>query len=182
MKLIVLDRDGVINSDSDEFIRNPDQWEPIPGSLEAIAKLTHAGFLVTVATNQSGLARDLFDITTLNAIHEKMYQAVSKVGGHIDAIFYCPHGPDDNCNCRKPLPGLMLQIAKRFSTSMEGVPAIGDSIRDLQAAEMVGASPILVRTGKGAGSEACLADYFDHDIATFDNLADAVPYVLQSFA
>jgi D-glycero-D-manno-heptose 1,7-bisphosphate phosphatase len=135
---------------------------------------------VVIASNQSGLARGLFDVTTLNAIHDKMHQAVSKAGGHIDGIFYCPHGPDDNCNCRKPLLGLMLQIGKRFSTTLEHVPTIGDSIRDLQAAEMAGATPILVRTGKGANSEKQLAEYFDYDVPVYEDLAEAVMHLLNN--
>lgn len=149
MRLVILDRDGVINEDSDEFIKSPDEWKPLPGSLEAIAQLSNAGWRVVVATNQSGLSRKLFDIDNLHAIHAKMHSMVNEYGGVIDAIFFCPHGPKDNCDCRKPKPGMLQQIAQRLRINLTGVPVIGDSLRDLQAAQAVGAQPILVRTGKG---------------------------------
>ncbi|MBS1216890.1 MAG: D-glycero-beta-D-manno-heptose,7-bisphosphate 7-phosphatase [Proteobacteria bacterium] len=149
MKLIILDRDGVINHDSASYIKSPDEWKPIAGSLEAIALLNQAGYRVLVATNQSGIGRGLFDMATLNAIHDKMHRALGLVGGRIDGIFYCPHAQDDGCNCRKPKTGLFEEIAHRFSVSLEGVPVIGDALRDLQAAASVGAQPILVLTGKG---------------------------------
>ena len=149
MKLVVLDRDGVINLDSDQYIKSPDEWKPIAGSLEAIARFTQAGFHVVVATNQSGMGRGLFDMATLNATHEKMHKAVSELGGRIDAVFFCPHAQDAGCACRKPKPGMLLEIAERFNISLAGVPAIGDSLRDLQAASAAGARPILVLTGKG---------------------------------
>ena len=148
-KLIVLDRDGVINHDSDQFIKSPDEWRPIPGSLEAIARLNHAGYRVVVATNQSGIGRGLFDMATLNAIHEKMHKALSHVGGRLDAIFFCPHTADARCDCRKPKPAMLEETGRRFNVDMAGVPAIGDSPRDLMAAAGVGAKPILVLTGKG---------------------------------
>jgi len=149
MKLIILDRDGVINYDSDAFIKSPDEWIPIPGSLEAIARLNQAGYRVVVATNQSGIARGLLDILTLNAIHQKMHKTAQQVGAHIDAVFFCPHAADDNCDCRKPKPGMLQQIGKRFNASLKGVPAIGDSLRDLQAGFVLGCVPYLVLTGKG---------------------------------
>jgi len=149
MKLVILDRDGVINADSDQYIKSPEEWTPIPGSLEAIARLTQAGFRVVVATNQSGLGRGLFDMATLNAIHNKMHKAVNQLGGRIDAVFFCPHAQDAGCSCRKPQPGMLLEIAERFKLVLAGVPAIGDSLRDLQAASAAGARPILVLTGKG---------------------------------
>ncbi len=149
MKLVILDRDGVINQDSDRFIKNPDEWRPIVGSLEAIAKLTQSGYRVIVATNQSGIGRGLFDMSTLNAIHEKMHRAVHQAGGRIDAIFYCPHAADSTCECRKPKPGMLKEIGLRFHTTLVGVPVVGDSLRDLEAAASVGAQPILVETGKG---------------------------------
>ena len=154
MKLIILDRDGVINFDSDEFIKSPDEWKPIPGSLEAIARLTQLGYHVVVATNQSGVGRGLFDMDTLNAIHEKMSKSVSQVGGRIDAVFFCPHTNGDNCACRKPKPGMLVDIANRFNTDPEGIPVVGDALRDLQAAAAVGAQPILVLTGKGKKTQA----------------------------
>lgn len=149
MKLVILDRDGVINHDSDNFIKTPDEWLPIPGSLEAIARLNHAGYQVILATNQSGVGRGLFEVSTLNAIHDRMHRALAQIGGRIDAIFFCPHAQEANCNCRKPKPGLLEEIARRFSVDLKGVPSVGDSLRDLQASVAVGAAPILVLTGKG---------------------------------
>ena len=149
MKLVILDRDGVINHDSDQYIKSPEEWKPIPGSLAAIARLNQAGYRVVVATNQSGIDRRLFEADTLMAIHEKMLKAVAQVGGRIDAIFFCPHTNADNCECRKPRPGLLKEIAARFNADLTGVPAIGDSLRDLQAAQAVGAQPMLVLSGKG---------------------------------
>jgi D-glycero-D-manno-heptose 1,7-bisphosphate phosphatase len=149
MKLIILDRDGVINQDSDEYIKTPDEFIPIPGSLEAIARLSQAGYLVLIATNQSGIARGYFTMDTLNQIHDKLQRLLNPYGGHIDGIFFCPHGPGDKCHCRKPQPGLYEEIAQRLNVDLSGVPAVGDSLRDLQAAQAVGATPILVRTGKG---------------------------------
>ena len=149
MKLVILDRDGVINYDSDAYIKNPDEWKPIPGSLEAVVRLNQAGYRVVLATNQSGIGRGLFDMATLNAIHDKMHRALGAVGGRVDGIFFCPHAQEAGCNCRKPKTGMLEEIARRFNTSLEGVPFIGDSQRDLQAAASVGAQPVLVLTGKG---------------------------------
>jgi D-glycero-D-manno-heptose 1,7-bisphosphate phosphatase len=149
MKLVILDRDGVINYDSDEFIKSPAEWIPIPGSLEAIARLNQAGYRVVVATNQSGVARGLFDIVTLNAIHQKLHASAQQVGAEVDAIFFCPHAAEDNCDCRKPKPGMLHAIAKRFNLSLKGVPSVGDSLRDLQAGYSLGCVPYLVLTGKG---------------------------------
>jgi len=149
MKLVILDRDGVINLDSEQYIKSPEEWTPIAGSLEAIARFTQAGFRVVVATNQSGIGRGLFDMATLNAMHDKMHKAVNQLGGRIDAVFFCPHAQDAGCACRKPRPGMLLEIAERFNIPLAGVPAIGDSLRDLQAASAAGARPILVLTGKG---------------------------------
>ncbi len=154
MKLVILDRDGVINQDSAQFIKNPDEWIPIPGSLEAIAALNQAGFRIAIATNQSGISRGLFDMAMLNAINDKMHRAVFQMGGRIDALFYCPHSADANCDCRKPRPGMIEEIARRFGTDLDGVPSVGDSLRDLQASMPLGALPVLVKTGKG---EATLA-------------------------
>jgi D-glycero-D-manno-heptose 1,7-bisphosphate phosphatase len=150
MKLIILDRDGVINQDSAQFIKSPEEWRPIPGSLDAIARLTQWGYRVVVATNQSGIGRGLFDMDTLNAINDKMMRAVAQVGGRIEAVFFCPHAADSTCECRKPRPGMLREIAARYNADLNGVPAVGDSLRDLQAAVAVGAQPILVLTGKGA--------------------------------
>jgi len=149
MKLVILDRDGTINHDSDQYIKSRAEWKPIPGSLEAIARLTQGDWRVVVATNQSGIARGLFDMATLNAIHAEMHRAVNQMGGRIDAIFFCPHAADANCECRKPKPGLLREIGARFGIELEGVPVIGDALRDLEAAAAVGARPYLVLTGKG---------------------------------
>jgi len=149
MKLVVLDRDGTINHDSDEYIKSPSEWKPIKGSLEAIARLSQAGWRVVVATNQSGMARGLFDVAALNAIHDAMHRAAVQAGGRIDAIFFCPHAPDAGCECRKPKPGMLREIAERMNVDLAEVPVIGDSQRDLQAAAAAGARPFLVLTGKG---------------------------------
>ena len=149
MKLIILDRDGVINHDSPDFIKSPAEWIPIPGSLEAIARLNQAGYRVVIASNQSGIARELFDITTLNAIHQKLHASAQLVGADIDAIFFCPHAAADNCDCRKPKAGMFEEIAKRYKLSLKGVPTVGDSLRDLQAGFILGCTPYLVLTGKG---------------------------------
>lgn len=149
MKLVILDRDGTINEDSDQYIKSPSEWKPIPGSLQAIARLTQGGWRVVVATNQSGIARGLFDMATLNAIHTEMHRVVNLAGGRIDAVFFCPHAADSNCECRKPKPGLLLDIASRLDIDLAEVPMAGDSLRDLEAAAAAGAKPYLVLTGKG---------------------------------
>ncbi len=150
MKLIILDRDGTINADSDEYIKSPEEWMPLPGSLEAIARLNHAGWHVAIASNQSGLGRGLFDVAALNAIHAKLFKALATHGGRIDAVFYCPHAPDEGCNCRKPRPGLFEQIGDRFGVDLKLTPTVGDSARDLQAGAAVGCPPHLVLTGKAS--------------------------------
>lgn len=170
MKLIVLDRDGVINEDSDEYIKSADEWQPVPGSIEAIASLTQAGYTIIVATNQSGLARGLFTIDQLHEIHNKMHQHVNQAGGRIDAILFCPHGPGDGCHCRKPKPGLLHSVMEHLKTDMTGVPVVGDSLRDLQAAMAVGATPVLVLSGKGETTRAENAGLHKH-FAVYDNLA-----------
>ena len=169
VKLIVLDRDGVINYDSEQFIKSPDEWRPIPGSLEAISRLNHAGFRVVIATNQSGLGRGLFDMATLIAINDKMHKALAQIGGRVDALFYCPHTADSACECRKPKPGMLIEIGNRFGVDLTGVPCVGDSVRDLQAAAAVEAQPILVLTGKG---EKTLRDgVFPTNTVIFPDLA-----------
>lgn len=149
MKLVILDRDGVINQDSANFIKSPAEWVPIPGSLEAIALLTQYDFHVVVATNQSGVSRGLFDMATLNNIHDKMHREVALAGGRIDAVFYCPHSAEENCSCRKPKTGMIKEIGKRFSVELNEVAGVGDALRDLQAFASAGCQPILVKTGKG---------------------------------
>ena len=175
MKLVILDRDGVINYDSEHYIKSPAEWKPLPGSLEAIAKLTQAGYKVVVATNQSGIGRGLFDMDTLNAIHNKMHQAVRDLGGRIDAVFYCPHPADSSCNCRKPRPGMFERIGGCFNVDLKGIPAVGDSLRDLVAAAAVGAAPMLVLTGKG---EKTQKEKLPEGTLTFTNLAAAVEHIL----
>ena len=170
--LVILDRDGVINRDSDAFVKSPAEWLPLPGSIDAIAALSNAGFTVTVASNQSGLARGLFDRAALRAMHRKFRRLVSAAGGRVDRIVVCPHGPDDGCSCRKPLPGLLFRLAKHYDTGLDNVPVIGDSARDLEAARAAGATPILVRTGNGARTEASLPDELA-DVAVYDDLAAA---------
>jgi D-glycero-D-manno-heptose 1,7-bisphosphate phosphatase len=176
MKLVILDRDGVINQDSDQFIKTPEEWKPIPGSLEAIARLNHAGFRVIVASNQSGIGRGLFDMGALNAINDKMYRALAQAGGRIDALFYCPHAADANCGCRKPKPGLFTDIAQRFNVDLAGVPSVGDSLRDLQAAAAVGAQPVMVLTGKGSKTQA--AGGLPDNTLVFADLAEAVRHIV----
>ena len=150
MKLVILDRDGTINADSDEYIKSPGEWQPLPGALEAIARLNHAGWHAVIASNQSGLGRGLFDVAALNAMHAKMNKMLAAFGGRVDAVFYCPHLPEDKCSCRKPLPGLFQQIAERFGVDLKHVPVVGDTVRDLQAGATAGCPPHLVLTGKGA--------------------------------
>lgn len=176
MKLIILDRDGVINEDSDEYVKSPEEFIFIPGSLEAIARLVNAGYRVTVATNQSGLARGLFDLDTLNQMHGKLQRALATLGAQIDLIAYCPHGPNDDCRCRKPQAGLYREIAERLGVKLEGVPVVGDSLRDLEAARTVGARPMLVRTGKG---ERTLANGEGlAQVPVYADLAEAVDALL----
>ena len=154
MKLVILDRDGTINHDSDEHVKSPEEWRPIKGSLEAIARLVQAGYRVVVATNQSGIARGLFDTRTLFAIHDTLQRAAAQVGGRVDAFFFCPHAADSACQCRKPRPGMLLEVARRFNVSLEGVYMVGDARRDVEAAAAAGARPVLVLTGKGRKTRA----------------------------
>lgn len=178
MKLIILDRDGVINFDSDSFIKSPDEWQPIPGSLEAIARLNQAGYRVVVCTNQSGIARGLFNMNALNAIHQKMHMAAQEVGAEIDAIFFCPHAAADNCDCRKPKAGMFLEIARRYDISLKGIPNIGDSLRDLQAGFNCGCIAHLVLTGKGTKTQA--AGGLPPDTLIYPDLAAAVAGLLDA--
>jgi D-glycero-D-manno-heptose 1,7-bisphosphate phosphatase len=154
MKLVILDRDGTINEDRDDYVKSADEWVAIPGALEAIARLNHAGWHTVIATNQAGLARGLFDMATLNAIHARMNRELATFGGRIDAVFFCPHKPEDGCTCRKPLPGLLRTIGERYGVDLRETYMIGDSLRDLRAGVAVGCAPHLVRTGKGARLDA----------------------------
>jgi D-glycero-D-manno-heptose 1,7-bisphosphate phosphatase len=178
MKLVILDRDGVINQDSDTFIKTPDEWIPIPGSLEAIARLNQADYRVVVATNQAGIARGMFNIMALNAIHQKMHAAALSVGAEIDAVFFCPHAQDDNCDCRKPKPGMLHTIAKRYDVSLKGLPLIGDSLRDLQAGFVVGCAPYLVLTGKGEKTRE--KGGLPPGTTSYPNLAAVVDHLLKA--
>ncbi|MGE4242163.1 D-glycero-beta-D-manno-heptose 1,7-bisphosphate 7-phosphatase [Ramlibacter sp.] len=180
MKLVILDRDGTINRDSDDFVKAPEEWEPLPGALEGIARLNHAGWHVAVASNQSGLGRGLFDVAALNAIHAKMHKALSAVGGRIDAVFYCPHSPDEGCQCRKPLPGLFEQIGERFGVDLKSTPVVGDTLRDLQAGALVGCAPHLVLTGKGEALRGLpLPDTFPHGTRVHDNLSAFADWLIE---
>jgi D-glycero-D-manno-heptose 1,7-bisphosphate phosphatase len=176
MSLIILDRDGVINHDSDDFIKNPAEWEPIEGSLEAIARLNYAGYRVVVITNQSGIARGLFDVETLNRIHSKMRRMLAQVGGKIEAVMFCPHGPEDDCQCRKPQNGSFVDLAHRLRVNLENVPAVGDSLRDIQAAMLSKARPILVKTGKG---EKTLAAGIPEGVEVYDDLASVATALIE---
>jgi D-glycero-D-manno-heptose 1,7-bisphosphate phosphatase len=176
-KLIVLDRDGVINYDSDDFIKSAEEWRPIDGSAEAIGRLTEAGYTIAVATNQSGIGRGLLSDADLAAIHRKMRRHAELAGGYIDKIVYCPHLPDADCACRKPRPGLLEQLATHYSVGMQGVPVIGDSERDLQAATAVGARPLLVLTGNGRKTQAALVAA-GGPVEAYDDLASAVDAIV----
>jgi D-glycero-D-manno-heptose 1,7-bisphosphate phosphatase len=178
MKVVILDRDGVINQDSADFIKSPDEWIPIPGSLEAIARLNHAGYQIVIATNQSGIGRGLFDIETLNRIHDKMHRMIHEIGGHIEAVFFCQDTDDAN-PYRKPNPGMLEDIAERLKINLVGIPVIGDALRDIKAAQAVGAMPVLVRTGKGEATLKTEADALKN-IAIFDDLAAAAEAILLS--
>ncbi|HVY53994.1 MAG TPA: D-glycero-beta-D-manno-heptose 1,7-bisphosphate 7-phosphatase [Gammaproteobacteria bacterium] len=176
MPLIILDRDGVINHESHAYIKSPEEWLPIPGSLQAIAKLNQAGFEVIIATNQSGLARGLFDQTMLELIHDKLNRSLAAEGGKIKDIFYCPHHPEDKCGCRKPMPGLFTQIKQKYQVNLAEVYFVGDSYTDILAATNAGCKPILVLTGNG---QQALADYQDiSNVLHFNDLAHAAEYII----
>ncbi len=180
-KLVILDRDGVINEDSDSYVKTADEWIPLAGSIEAIARLYKAGYTIVVATNQSGIGRGLFDLDELEAMHSKLSDLLLDAGAELSGIFYCPHKPGDNCNCRKPAPGLLDAIAEEFNLSLAGVPIVGDSLRDLQAGLTHQCTPILVRTGKGATTEAKLPEQDElalRQAQVFDDLSQAVDYLL----
>lgn len=178
MKLIILDRDGVINHDSDDYIKTVDEWQPIAGSLQAIGRLSQLGYTIVVATNQSGIARGYYDIETMHAMHKKMSHMLEQYGGYIEAIFFCPHGPKDNCDCRKPKPGMLNEIASRYQCELDDVPYIGDTISDLKAAQAVGASPVLVRTGKGERTLALPEFKEFENVAVYADLASATQAIL----
>jgi len=176
-RFVLLDRDGVINHDSDDYIKSPEEWRPLPGSLEAIALLNRHGYQVAVITNQSGVARGLLDEATLALIHAKMQQKLQAFGGNISSVYYCPHGPDSDCPCRKPKPGLLEQFATDWQADLADTVMIGDSFRDLQAAWAAGANAILVKTGKGLKT---LAENPQLDIPVFDSLYDAAQFLIKT--
>ncbi len=176
MKLVLLDRDGVINEESENYICSDSDWVPIEGSIEAIARLCQADYRVVVVTNQSGIARGLLTLEDLHAIHERMHQTVAASGGRIDAVFICPHKPDDDCNCRKPRPGMLHSVMKRLDIELAGVPLVGDSLRDVQSAMVVGATPVLVRSGHG--NRTLEENRHLENIAVFDDLASFVDDLL----
>lgn len=180
MGLVILDRDGVINHDSPDFIRSAEQWRPIPGSLEAIARLSRAGYTVAVATNQSGIGRGLFDRKALDEIHARMCESVEAAGGHIETIAVCPHHPDAGCRCRKPGTGMLEDIGARLGMSLSGTPLVGDSMRDIDAARAAGARPILVLTGNGRKTR----DALDRALLpeTYDDLAAAARSLIGEIA
>lgn len=179
MKLIILDRDGVINEDSDDYIKSPDEWIPVPGSLDAVARLNHAGYSVAIASNQSGIARGYFSLETLAAMSVKMNDMLSPLGGRIDAMFFCPHGPKDGCDCRKPRPGMLTEIGNRFQASLANVLFVGDNINDVKAAQAAGAKPVLVKTGKGKQAASLMAENNIMDVPVYDDLADLVNSILE---
>jgi len=172
---ILLDRDGVINHDSDDYIKSPEEWTPIDGSLEAIALFNQHGYKVVVITNQSGLSRGYYNEATLSEIHQKMDQLTAAKGGEIEAIFICPHGPDDNCDCRKPKPGLLNSFAKQYNTALTDIYFIGDKLGDIQAAKSAGAKPMLVKTGKGLST---LTKNPEINAPIFENLYDAAKFII----
>jgi D-glycero-D-manno-heptose 1,7-bisphosphate phosphatase len=179
-KLVILDRDGVINADSDHYIKSADEWIPLPGSIEAIAKLSQAGYRIAVATNQSGIARGLFDEYALAHMHSKLCALVEDAGGHVDVICYCPHGPQENCRCRKPELGLLEQIAEELHQSVQGAWLVGDHEKDMQMAVKGGCKPLLVRTGKGASYEAKLCATLLSPQQVFHDLAAAAQHILDA--
>lgn len=175
MKLLILDRDGVINQDSDDYIKSVEEWIPLPGAIDAIARLSKAGWTVAVATNQSGLARGFYDEATLQAMHQRLRQLVTAQGGKLGLIVHCPHGPDDKCSCRKPMPGMLLEIAEHYRAALKGVWFVGDTSSDLQAAVAVDCQPVLVKTGKG---ERTLAKPLPPDTLVFEDLAAVAAQLL----
>lgn len=179
MKIIILDRDGVINHDSPNYIKTVDEWEPIPDSMEAIANLSQAGYKVVVCTNQSGIGRGLYTMETLNEIHQKMNRMVDYAGGKISAIFFCPHKPEDECECRKPKPQMILDICERFNIdNISNVIMVGDSQRDLEAISAAGGTPILVKTGNGKKTFA--KNKLPDNTLVFDNLLAVSEYLIES--
>jgi D-glycero-D-manno-heptose 1,7-bisphosphate phosphatase len=179
MKLIILDRDGTLNEERADFVKSPEEWIPLPGAMEAVAKLNHAGWRTIIASNQSGLGRGLFDVAALNAMHAKMHKLLVALGGRMDAVFYCPHTPTDNCSCRKPLPGLFNQIIERTGVDAHLIPSAGDSLRDMLAATTAGCEPHLVLTGNALHLRGQpLPDTFPANTMTHHDLAAFADFII----
>ena len=182
LRLVILGRDGILNVYREDHVKSPDEWEPIPGALEAVARLNHAGWHTVVATNQAGIGRGMIDMASINTVHQRMMQRLAEVGGRVDAVFFCPHTPEDNCECRKPKPGLMKQIAQRYGIEPRTVPMVGDTLRDLQAARAAGCEPHLVRTGRAAAlTDAQVVEIVQQVPMTevHDDLSDFVDFLLE---
>ena len=182
LRLVILGRDGILNVYREDHVKSPDEWEPIPGALEAVARLNHAGWHTVVATNQAGIGRGMIDMASINTVHQRMMQRLAEVGGRVDAVFFCPHTPEDNCECRKPKPGLMKQIAQRYGIEPRTVPRVGDTLRDLQAARAAGCEPHLVRTGRAAAlTDAQVVEIVQQVPMTegHDDLSDFVDFLLE---
>jgi D-glycero-D-manno-heptose 1,7-bisphosphate phosphatase len=180
-RLVILGRDGILNVYREDHVKSPDEWEPIPGALEAVARLNHAGWHTVIATNQSGIGRGMIDMASINAVHQRMMQCLAEVGGRLDAVFFCPHTPEDNCECRKPKPGLMKQIAQRYGIELRTVPMVVDTLRDLQAARAAGCEPHLVRTGRAAALTDAQVVEIVQQVPTsevHDDLSDFVDFLL----
>ena len=181
-RLVILGRDGILNVYREDHVKSPDEWEPIPNALEAVARLNHAGWHTVVATNQAGIGRGMIDMASINAVHQRMMQRLHEVGGRLDAVFFCPHTPEDNCDCRKPKPGLMKQIAQRYGIELRTVPMVADTLRDLQAARAAGCEPHLVRTGRAAAlTDAQVVEIVQQVPTTevHDDLSDFVDFLLE---
>jgi D-glycero-D-manno-heptose 1,7-bisphosphate phosphatase len=181
-RLVILGRDGILNVYREDHVKSPDEWEPIPGALEAVARLNHAGWHTVVATNQAGIGRGMIDMASINTVHQRMMQRLAEVGGRVDAVFFCPHTPEDNCDCRKPKPGLMKQIAQRYGLELRTVPMVVDTLRDLQAARTAGCEPHLVRTGRAAAlTDAQVVEIVQQVPMTevHDDLSDFVDFLLE---
>jgi len=181
-RLVILGRDGILNVYREDHVKSPDEWQPVPGALEAVARLNHAGWHTVVATNQAGIGRGMIDMASVNAVHLHMMQRLAAVGGRVDAVFFCPHTPEEDCDCRKPKPGLMRQIALRYGIDLRTVPMVCDTVRDLHAARSAGCEPHLVRSGRAAGlTDAQVAEIVALVSGTevHDNLGAFVDFVLQ---
>jgi D-glycero-D-manno-heptose 1,7-bisphosphate phosphatase len=182
LRLVILGRDGILNVYREDHVKSPDEWEPIPNALEAVARLNHAGWHTVVATNQAGIGRGMIDMSSINAVHQRMMQRLAEVGGRLDAVFFCPHTPEDNCDCRKPKPGLMKQIAQRYGIELRTVPMVADTLRDLLAARAAGCEPHLVRTGRAAAlTDAQVVEMVQQVPMTevHDDLSDFVDFILE---